>query len=349
MSRPPDRADAARSRGASAWLFPALAVLLLVAFVAALSLGATTLSPLDVVSRTDRGHGVILGAIRLPRAILAALVGAVLGACGAAMQGVLRNPLADPGLVGVSSGASFGAATSIVVLAPFFAATDDFLRPFLVPAFAFSSALGISLGVLRVSTRFGRTSILVLLLAGIAINAFVGAMIGCLTYFASDTELRDLLFWMMGSLDRATFLEVAMTGIPGIAAVVMLAWFARDLDILALGEREARHLGVDVDRVYRRVLILIALGVGAAVSTTGLIGFVGLIVPHFVRLVAGPKHRVLLAASALLGAALVLVADTLARSILPPQELPIGVVTALLGAPVFLSMLGRHTTRVLGA
>lgn len=284
---------------------------------------------------------LVVTTVRLPRALLALGVGATLATAGAAIQGLYRNPLAEPGLVGVSAGGSLGAALAIVVGAPVFAASPAWLRPTLLPFAAFAGSLGVTELVLRVGTVGGRASALVMILAGVAVNAFVGALIGGAAYWASDRQLRDLVFWMLGSLASSNERTLFTTLPPMVIGTGLLLAFGRTLDLLSLGDADARRLGVRVDRDKRRVVVLVALGVGASVAAAGLIGFVGLVVPHLVRLARGPGHRALLPLSALLGATLVLACDTLARTVVAPLELPLGVLTALAGAPVFLALLLR--------
>lgn len=293
----------------------------------------------------DAAERTVFWSIRLPRVVLAGLVGAVLSMSGAALQGLFRNPLADPALIGVSSGGSLGAALVIVVGAPLFAASPAWLRPALLPLAAFGGGILATRLVLRLATLDGHTHVGVMLLAGVAVNAFVGAALGLLSSFASDRALRDLFFWTLGSFATASWTTVAATSIPMLACLVGLPRFARSLDVMLLGDVEAKQLGVAVSRVRSSIIALTALGVGAAVSAVGLIGFVGLVVPHLVRLSLGPRHRRLLPLSGLLGAVLVIVADTLARSVVAPLELPIGVLTALVGGPSFLALLQRERGR----
>ena len=292
-------------------------------------------------SSVSESTRAILFDVRLPRVVLAALVGAVLSMSGAAIQGLFKNALAEPGLVGVSAGGSLGAAIVIVLAAPVFAVAPAWLRPALLPVGAFFGSLGVTLLVLRVGTVGGEASALMMILAGIAVNAFVGAAIGLAAYWASDRELRDLVFWMLGSFANATRRAVLFVAPALIMPLVVLPRFGKALNLLALGDLEARRLGVNVVRDKRMIIVLVALGVGASVSATGLIGFVGLVVPHIVRLVMGPDNRRLLVMSALLGGSLVVLGDTAARTLVAPLELPIGVLTALLGGPTFFLLLLR--------
>ena len=273
--------------------------------------------------------------------LLSVVVGAGLAVSGAVMQGLFRNPLADPGLVGVSSGAALGAATAIVLGAALGAPAAGALGPFLVAAAAFAGGLATTFVVYRIATARGRTSVTTMLLAGIAINALCGAGVGVLVLFADDGQLRDLTFWTLGSLGGATWAALGVAAPLVGAAVVASPWLARALDALLLGEAEARHLGIRTDRVTAVAVTLSALAVAAATAVAGLIGFVGLVAPHLVRLLLGPGHRALLPGSALAGAALLVLADLAARTVLAPAEVPIGIVTAVAGAPFFLALLLR--------
>lgn len=279
-----------------------------------------------------RQQDAVVWAIRIPRVLLATLVGAGLAISGAVLQGIFRNPLADPSIIGVSSGAAFGAVTSIVV-----GATP--LGLMTTPAAAFAGGIITTLVVWSLSRRNGRIDTVTLILVGIALNSMIGAGMGMLNYMADDEQLRSVVFWSMGSLGGATWKSVYATLPLIVLGLIVLPRKARDLNLLVLGEREARHLGVDVDRTRFLLIVVVALTTAAAVAFAGIIGFVGLIVPHMIRLVSGPDHRVLLPASALTGAALLVLTDLLSRTIVSPLELPIGVVTALLGAPFFLFLL----------
>ena len=274
--------------------------------------------------------------IRLPRIATALLIGAALGQAGAAMQGVFRNPLTEPGLIGVSSGA---ALTAVAVIVLFQAA------PWVLPIASFAGGLTAAWLVARIAHDAGYTRVATLLLAGLAINALCGAGIGFLSFIADDLALRSLTFWMFGSLGKAGWSELAFTAPLLVLALVMIPRDARALDALLLGEAEAGHLGVEVERLKRRLLLLAVLAVATSVALAGIISFVGLIVPHLIRLWAGPGHRVLLPASALLGAALLVLADLGARTLAAPAELPIGVLTALVGGPFFLWLLVRNKNR----
>lgn len=283
---------------------------------------------------------MILGQIRLPRTLLGLAVGAVLALSGVAMQGLFRNPLADPGLVGVSAGAAMGAAVAIVG-GTWFGGMPDVLAPYLLSLCAFIGGLGVTALVYRLGRRDGQTNVATMLLAGVAMTALGGAAVGLFSYLADDATLRTLTFWNLGSLNGASYDRLWPLLLVVAAVAVWLPRRARALNALLLGESEARHLGIEVERLKRELVFCTALGVGAAVAAAGLIGFIGLVVPHLVRLLAGPDHRVVLPASLLAGSVLMLLADLVARLALAPAELPIGIVTAFIGAPFFLYLLIR--------
>jgi iron complex transport system permease protein len=286
--------------------------------------------------------GLILYSIRFPRIVLASMVGALLAVGGSLMQGLFRNPLADPGLIGVSSGAGLAAAGTIVLGDRILAGTNVALPFEILPIAAFAGALATTSLLYRIGTREGRTSIATLLLAGIALGALAMAGTGLLVFMADDRQLRDITFWTLGSVAGATWPKVWAITPFFIALLVSLRLIGRGLDLLALGEAEAFHMGIAVERLKRFTIVLVAVAAGAAVSVSGVIGFVGIIVPHLLRLLIGPGHRLLLPASALFGAVVMLIADTIARTIAAPAELPIGIVTAIIGAPFFLFLLLRQ-------
>ncbi len=334
-------------------LFIALGLLLVLVLWLSLALGPVSLPLGDTLRAALRLLGLpfeadasvqqaelILSQIRMPRTLLGLAVGMVLALCGVAMQGLFRNPLADPGLVGVSSGAALGAAVAIVGGAAFGGLPEAF-APYLLSACAFVGGLLVTALVYRLGRRDGQTNVATMLLAGIALTALAGAAIGLFTYLADDATLRTLTFWNLGSLNGASYARLWPLLLATLAVALWLPRRARALNALLLGESEARHLGFDIERLKRELVFCTALGVGAAVAAAGLIGFIGLVVPHLMRLLVGPDHRLLLPASALAGASLLLLADLVARLALAPAELPIGIVTALIGAPFFLYLLMR--------
>ncbi|WP_245986138.1 FecCD family ABC transporter permease [Azospirillum thermophilum] len=323
-----------------------LAATTLAAAFASLLVGALPIAPAKVWSILADGAGdlaertTILD-LRLPRTLLGLLVGASLGVGGAALQGLFRNPLADPTLVGVSSGAALATVTAIV-LGDVAVAALPALAPWIagrwfIMLFAFGGAMAAALCVLGL----GRGMATSMLLAGIGINALSMAVVGLLVFASNDRQLRDITFWTMGSIGGAGWPTIAAVAPVVLLALLLILPCARGLDALTLGEREAGHLGVPVQRLGLTVVAGVALAVGASVSVSGIIGFVGLVVPHLVRLCAGPDHRTVLAGSALLGAALMVAADCIARTIVAPAELPVGVVTAFIGTPVFLWLIRR--------
>lgn len=333
-------------------LFVGLGCLCLVATWLSVALGPVSLPLFDTLRAALRmlglpidGQGLeqaelILGQIRLPRTLLGLAVGGVLALSGVAMQGLFRNPLADPGLVGVSSGAALGAAVAIVG-GSMFGGLPEVVGPYLLSLCAFLGGLGVTALVYRLGRRNGQTHVATMLLAGIALTALAGSAVGLFTYLADDATLRTLTFWNLGSLNGASYQRLWPLLLVTLAVALWLPRRAQALNALLLGESEAKHLGVDVEGLKRELVFCTALGVGAAVAAAGMIGFVGLVVPHLVRLLAGPDHRILLPASILAGASLLLLADLVARLALAPAELPIGIVTAFLGAPFFLYLLLR--------
>jgi iron complex transport system permease protein len=325
-----------------------LGAALIAVAIAAIGRGAVAISPGDIAAAIGGAIGIDLGpvsprkvailwSIRLPRVVLAALVGAALGSSGATLQGIVRNPLADPGLIGVSGGAALGAIGWLVIGSRLIGATG--VWP--LPAAAFLGALTTALVALRLARVDGRTSAVTLLLGGIGLAALAGAGYGLLLWLADDAALRSIAFWSLGSVGGATWPVVGAAALPIALALAMLPRLARDIDRLALGELEAWHVGVDVDRVIRRAAIAASLAVGAAVATCGVIGFVGLVVPYLVRGALGPGYRTLLPATALGGALLLVIADLAARTLAAPAEIPVGIVTAAVGAPVLLALVRR--------
>ncbi|GAB1380518.1 FecCD family ABC transporter permease [Pararhodobacter aggregans] len=325
----------------------ALVALLLAAGVASLAVGAAGVSPWAVLGDWLAGEAiglrerVILFDIRLPRLVTGALVGASLAVAGAVMQGLFRNPLADPGIVGVSAGASLGAVLVIVLGGLLPAGLVALAGSHLVPIGAFLGGWASTLLLYRISTRAGRTSVATMLLAGIAMAALAGAGMGVLIFLADDAQLRDLTFWNMGSLAGSSWTRLAAAAPVMILGLLAVPFMARALNALSLGEATAMHLGIRVERAKRLAILAVAAMTGAAVAVSGGIGFVGIVVPHLLRLAMGPDHRFLLPAAGLLGAALLIGADMVARTIAAPAELPIGIVTALAGGPFFLWILLR--------
>lgn len=303
---------------------------------------ALGLSAGDIANPLAARDQLVLWSIRIPRIACAAMVGGLLAAAGAIMQGLFRNPLADPALVGVSSGGAFAAAAAIVFTDSRFGAAVHGFQNEILPVAAFAGSLITTSVLYAIASRAGRTSIALLLLAGLAIAAIANAGLGLLVFIADDRQLRDITFWMLGSLSGATWPK-AMTIAPVLAlALLICVSISRKLDVLVLGESEAFHSGVDVERLKRTAIVMVSAMTGVAVAFCGVVGFVGIVVPHLLRLVIGPAHRLLLPASALLGAILLVAADTMARTLVAPAEMPIGILTAAVGAPFFLMILLRR-------
>ncbi|WP_217240661.1 iron ABC transporter permease [Streptomyces sp. AC555_RSS877] len=348
-----DQAPAATpppSRHTTAWLLTVgLVAALLVLVPVAAGIGAYPVPIGDVLASVQHRSGLggaesdrvaesVLWSVRFPRIVLALLIGASLGCAGALMQGVFGNPLAEPGVIGISSGAAVGAVGAIALGLEFFGTWT-------VSVCAFVAGLGTVLVVYAMSREGGRTEVVTLILTGIALNAFAGALIGLFLFFADAAAIQQITFWQLGSLAQATWPKVLAVLPCAALGLAVAPLYSRRLDLLALGERPARHLGVDVERMRIALIVVIALLTAAAVSVAGIISFVGLVVPHLLRMAAGPGHRFLIPGSALLGAVVLLAADLAARTIAAPAELPLGVLTALLGSPFFFWLLRRTRRR----
>ncbi len=311
-----------------------------------LAVGPSFISPLqllDFSQASDSGHALqveILKSIRLPRVLVAALVGACLASCGAAMQGLFRNPLADPSLIGVSSGASAG-ASFMIVFGMGYSGSGAVLGLSVVSIGAVVGAMLAVFLVYRMATNRYGTSVITMLLSGVAIGAVASALNNLFGYFADSEMLRRISVWAMGSLDGSDWERFWLIALVAVVLMFRLPRFALALNAFLLGESEARHLGISVNHVKRELVFLTALAVGVAVVISGNIAFVGLVVPHMLRSIIGPDHRYLLPSSALAGAILLVLADMIARTVIAPAELPAGILTALVGAPVFFYLLIR--------
>jgi len=318
-----------------------LLALVVVSVGAALCLGSETFPPQRVWELLLRGEepsdsaSVILWQLRLPRASMAALVGVLLSVTGVLLQGLLRNDLADPYTIGVSSGAALGAAAAVL------AGWETRWHGFGVPAFAFLCAIAATALVLAVARRGGLIRVSVFLLAGIVVSSFMWSGVTLMLTLAG-ADLGRVLFWLMGSFADAEWTRVRLLLPFVVLGVAGLRTMAYGLNAFALGEESAAHLGIDVERLKRRAIVLAALCTAAAVSVSGIIGFVGLVVPHLARRLFGADHRQLCWSAAVIGAALMVWADTLARTVARPAEIPVGVITALLGAPFFIALLRRE-------
>lgn len=312
-------------------------------FVSGLLLGPVFISPSELFAtifgdNTSQQEALILYNIRLPRMLLAALVGALLACCGAVLQGLFRNPLADPSLIGVTSGATVGSSFAIVIGVAWCQGCQE-LGLSVVALGSFLGGLTAAVIVYRLSTDANGTSVATMLLTGIAISALAGALNHLFSFFADNEMLRRISLWQMGSLDNAKWIDIIACGSILVLLMIVLPRDTKGLNAILLGESEARHLGINVEWMKRRLMVLTALGVGIAVAVAGTVAFVGLVIPHLVRLLVGPDHRILIPCSALAGAMLLVGADALARIVVAPAELPTGILTALLGAPFFISLL----------
>lgn len=328
-----------------------LAALLVGGILGSALLGQLPVHPGEVIGSLLRAAGIpnpwapqdpiiesALWVVRFPRIVMAIVVGAALAAAGAVMQAIFGNPLAEPGVVGVSSGAALGAATAIVLG---LTAIGDFA----IALFAFAGGLLATLLVYVVSRANGRTEVVTLLLTGIAVNAFAGAGLAFALFAASTASREQIVFWQLGSLNGALWNEVLVVAVVAVLGVTAAVLLGRRYDLLALGERNARHLGLDVERLRLVSIVIVALLTGVAVAFVGIIAFVGLVVPHVVRMLLGPQHRALIVFSAFGGAVLMLAADLLARTVVPGAELPIGMLTSLVGGPFFFFLLWRQRRR----
>jgi iron complex transport system permease protein len=322
---------------------PALVLALLLALAGAVQLGAVPVAASDwwawAGDTPATGGAYVLWELRLPRALLAACVGAALGLAGALTQGLFRNPLADPGLLGVTSGAVCAVALVLTVFAASAAAVPMAWRVWVVPASAFVGALAVCFGLERLARWLTPGSVAGLLLTGLALNALAGALVGLCTYLATDDQLRSLTFWTLGSIAGANWAVVAVLSVALAGALWQSRRLAHALNALALGEAAAAHVGVDVARLRTQLIVVVALLCALAVAWCGLIGFIGLMAPHLVRGLAKGDQRRVLPLAMVAGALLLVVADTVARTVAIPAEIPVGIFTALLGAPMFLLML----------
>ena len=300
----------------------------------------TALSGLFTSEPKDTVHYLLFN-IRLPRILLGLVTGAGLAITGAAIQGLFRNPLADPTLIGVSSGAVLFAVIAIVFLTTTFAPIAEWLHQATITLAAFIGSILTTYLVYTLAKTKQTVSVMTMLLAGIAISALASAVVGFMIFLSSEEQLRTITFWTLGSLSGASWLSVGITFPLILGGIFLLGRQARELNALLLGEKEAAYLGVPVEKVKTRIIILSALIVGVCISQTGIIGFVGLVIPHLLRLLFGSSYKTLLPLSALTGAIFLVITDTLARTIVAPAELPIGIITAIIGAPFFLWLIYR--------
>jgi len=330
-----------------------LAVMLVMTFFVSLSIGQVTIPIKDIsiilfkkvglfsTYKTNSVYETVLWSIRLPRLITTVLIGAALAISGAALQGLFRNPLVEPGLIGVSSGAALAVVILIVFGSAFSLNEGSIGMNFLMPAFAFCGGLIATLVVMKIGSQVGKTNIAVLILAGVAINAFAGALMGLVIFNADENQLRMFTFWTLGDLSGASWQSLLIAAPLLILSSLWLLTFQNPLNAIAIGEAEAFHMGVDVEKVKKSIVFFSALAVGISVSLAGIIGFIGLVVPHLIRVIFQSDNRLVLPASLLGGPLLLLLADLASRTLVAPSELPIGVVTALVGAPFFIFLLSR--------
>ncbi|QIS12340.1 iron chelate uptake ABC transporter family permease subunit [Nocardia arthritidis] len=343
-----------RGRSKTTLVFAGAIIALVVLALASAAIGQVPTTPAEVAGSVLHRIGldwgplpahpageVTLWQVRFPRVVLAILVGAALATAGALLQGVFANPLAEPGVIGVSAGAAVGAGTVIVVGGAFVAAWS-------VAATAFAAGLLTTLLVYLLSRSNGRTEVVTLVLTGVAINAFAGGLIAFLLFVASPAARDQIVFWQLGSLNGASWEAVGVVAVLCAGGLLAAVLIAPRLDLLALGESAARHLGVDVERLRRAVILVVAVLTTAGVAFTGIILFVGLIVPHLVRILVGPGHRVLIPLSAIVGAVVLLTADVCARSLVSNADLPLGMLTSLIGGPFFFWLLRRTRSRAGG-
>lgn len=287
------------------------------------------------ISDISKSHETIIWSIRLPRVLLGALVGASLSMTGAAFQGIFKNPMADPYVIGISSGAALGASIAIIL-----GINISFMNLSTISIFAFIGALSAVFTVYNIARIKNKVPVTTLLLAGIAIGQFLTAIMSFLMVIYSK-DMAKIIYWTMGSLAGKGWTPLISITIPVVISMMGIGFFARDLNIMLIGEESAQSLGIDVERTKVYILILGSFLVSMVVSVSGIIGFVGLIIPHIVRIVLGPDNRILLPSSALVGAIFMIFADTIARTIISPVEIPVGIITALFGGPFFLYLLRK--------
>ena len=311
---------------------------LIVSGLLAITIGSFKISVIDILlGKLDELGSTILYTIRMPRVMLAAFVGASLAISGACLQGLFRNPLADPGLIGVSAGAALGAAFAIVFSSRFI--SMNFFGPYLIPFSAIIGSASVIIILFVITKGFGYDGVTYMLLAGIAVNAIAGVGIGVLTYISNDSELRSLTFWTMGSFGGVTWPLIMPAIVVILISIVWIIGLSKKLDLIQLGDVEASRLGINIKKVRFGVIISSAVVVGISVALSGMIGFVGLVVPHLVRILGGVNHLYVLIGSAIFGSILMIISDMMCRVIISPAELPVGLITSGLGSPFFLWLI----------
>ncbi len=320
----------------------AMAALLAVTMIVAVAYGTVRIDLYRALAQPASSDHAILFSARLPRVLMGAVVGAILAAVGAALQALVRNPLAEGGILGISGGGAFGAILALTVGYRLGGGPAA-----MVPVCAFAMALLSTLAVYRLAQVNGRLEPFSLLLIGVIFNAFWGALILLVNALVDLYQVHSIIAWLMGSLEAPTYYQVALVAAMGLGGFAALFIRARDMNLLSLGDDDAADLGVNIETLRRTIFIATSLMIGAAVSVSGIISFVGLIVPHILRLALGADHRLLLPASVLGGAALLVAADLIARIVIAPAELPVGVITALCGGPFFIYLLRREERRSL--
>ena len=320
-----------------------MSLFLIFSMMLSMSRGAIDISPWEIFSILFTGgddlKSKVIWQLRFPRTLMALFVGAGLAVSGVAMQGLFRNPMASPFILGLSSGAAFGAALAMVFG---IAILPGYLA---IPSMAFAFCLLTLLLVYNIARVGGRVPVETLLLAGIAVGAFFSALVNLMTYLAGE-ELQGIVFWMMGDLTQFGWSDVRVVAPMVLAGAAIIMYYSRDLNAMMLGDNHAQNLGIEVAKVRVYLLIACALATAAAVAFVGIIGFVGLVIPHVMRLLVGPDHRILIPTSILAGGAFLILADVIARWVLEPQVLPIGIITALIGAPYFVYLLRRRRKEV---
>jgi len=317
---------------------------LVVSILLAVTIGSFKISVADILfGNLDELGKTILFTIRMPRVMLAAIVGASLAISGACLQGLFRNPLADPGLIGVSAGAALGAAFAIVFSSQFISL--NFLGPYLIPFSAIIGSASVIIILFIITKGFGYDGVTYMLLAGIAVNAIAGVGIGLITYISDDSELRSLTFWTMGSFGGVTWPLIIPAVVVILFSIIWIIGLSRKLDLIQLGDVEASRLGLNIRRVRFGIIISSAVVVGISVALSGMIGFVGLVVPHLVRILGGVNHIFVLLGSAIFGSILMVISDMMCRVIISPAELPVGLITSGLGSPFFLWLIFKMRSK----
>jgi heme transport system permease protein len=333
------------------FFFPVLVILLIIVLLLAIAFGAVHISLADMFfslkhffSGKDAAniHEGVFIQLRLPRVLLCAITGAILAVSGVLMQGLFRNPIVEPGLIGTSAGAAFGASVVFVLGAKLSPELKSYTGPFLTPIFAFAGGLLATWAVYSLAKSISRVSIMSLLLIGIAINAVGLSGTGFMSYIARDPPARTITFWNLGTFSGASWLQVLMVGVVALIIFILSFRLSKQLNALLLGEEEAGYLGVDTDKLKTRVMILNTVMVSVATAFVGVISFMGLIVPHVMRLLIGSDNKRLLPAAMIAGALLLVLADMGARLLVAPAEIPIGIITSLVGAPVFIILLKSY-------